>query len=46
MSKKGLFRLAAGAVIALSLGGCYYPFGYYGHHGGYGYAHPGYGYHG
>ncbi|WP_284944243.1 hypothetical protein [Acidisoma cladoniae] len=28
MSKKGLFRLVAGAAIALSLGGCYYPYGY------------------
>jgi hypothetical protein len=42
MSKKGLFRLFAGAAIALSLGGCYYPYGWGGHGGGY--PHHGYGY--
>ncbi|GAB0115370.1 hypothetical protein [Acidisoma sp. C75] len=38
MSKAWLVRLGAGALIALSLGGCYYPYGWYGHphywHGG------------
>jgi hypothetical protein len=45
MSKANLLRLGAGVLIALSLGGCYYP--YYGHPGYYGggyYAHPAYGY--
>jgi len=39
MSRTTLFRLAAGALVALSLGGCYYPYGGYGwhhHHGYYG----------
>jgi hypothetical protein len=40
MSKRNLARLGAGILIALSLGGCYYP--YHGYHGGYG--HPPYGY--
>ncbi|HTI00319.1 MAG TPA: hypothetical protein VL752_05160 [Acidisoma sp.] len=31
MRKTTLLRLAAGAMIALSLGGCYYPYGW--HHG-------------
>jgi hypothetical protein len=44
MTKAWLLRLCAGAAIALSLGGCYYPYGYYGHpHGDY--DHP-YGWHG
>jgi hypothetical protein len=43
MSKKNLARLGAGILIALSLGGCYYP--YHDYHGGYGgYGHPAYGY--
>ncbi|MCB8880359.1 hypothetical protein ACELLULO517_08950 [Acidisoma cellulosilytica] len=47
MSKSTLIRLGAGALIALALGGCYYPYGpggYY--HGGYGggYGGPHYGY--
>lgn len=41
MSRTTLFRLAAGALIALSLGGCYYPYGGYGwHHHGDGYGRP------
>lgn len=34
MRKTGLLRLAAGTIVALSLGGCYYPYGW--HHHGYG----------
>jgi hypothetical protein len=41
MSKSNLIRLGAGVLIALSLGGCFYP--YHGYHGGY-YGHPAYGY--
>ena len=40
MSKTNLMRLGAGVLIALSLGGCYYPW----HHGGY-YDHPHYYWH-
>ena len=34
MSKKNLFRLGAGVLIALSLGGCYFPYGHHGYYGG------------
>lgn len=34
MRKTGLLRLAAGAIVVLSLGGCFYPYG--GPHPGYG----------
>ena len=37
MTKASLFRLGAGALIALALGGCYYPYGWghpHGWHGG------------
>ena len=40
MSKKTLFRLGAGVLIALSLGGCYFP--YHGYHHGYGHSDYGY----
>jgi len=38
---KSLLRLGAGVLIALSLGGCYYP--YHGYHHGYS-SQPAYGY--
>jgi hypothetical protein len=44
MSKAMLVRLGAGVLIALSLGGCFYPpYGYHGYGGGY-YGRPAYGY--
>jgi hypothetical protein len=42
MSKANLFRFGAGLLIALSLGGCYYPYGHPGYYGGGYYGHPGY----
>ncbi|MBW4022541.1 MAG: hypothetical protein HIU92_05270 [Proteobacteria bacterium] len=40
MSRANLVRLGAGLLIALSLGGCYYPYWHHGDHddhdGGYG----------
>ncbi len=44
MSKSTWLRLGAGLLIALSLGGCYYPYWHHGYGGGYGYGHPAYGY--
>jgi hypothetical protein len=43
MSKTTWFRLGAGALIALALGGCYYPYGHRGYYGG-GYHRPAYSY--
>jgi hypothetical protein len=35
MSRTALVRMAVGAMVALSLGGCYYPYGWHhGYHGG------------
>jgi hypothetical protein len=42
MSKAILLRLGVGALIALALGGCYFPYGHHGYGGGYG--RPSYGY--
>lgn len=39
MRKATLLRFATGAMIALSLGGCYYPYGWH-RHGYYAGGHP------